>query len=500
MKRYILSFFLAIVLLALTSCSLIVLRSDETEVTSAEEETAKETEAESDMNEAESEAVTEDPVVRLPIEGEDAYDAALERLNALPLKDMGGVGIVIATTDPDSYAPTSSNAVSVARIERNRMVEQKYNTKIVVNQRSAAELYSEVKESIAAGMYYADIIAIPQRTLGLFQSGSLLMNMHSLPYTSYTAEYYDGDAIEQMSAMYDTFAVSGAANQNRDYCYAVFFNKDEASRHSLDLYGLAQSGEWTWDELVSAVKTVSSDVNGGIYGYAYNTTLSGFIDTAFTSSGERYVTAGAGLVPEVTYSGERAESMVSLLTQLVGDSSLVYPEISDEDQSKAAGGFFNGDIMFYIYRLGAATWFKNMSDDWGILPLPKLDSAQSDYSTYIDPEATVLAVMANNSNTENTGLVLQALNAASYKYIDGAYYTDKINTTLRDNSSALMLDLIIEGSRFDFANMFAVSYGKLENATRFAVRSAVKLGTTVEQAYGYHASSAQQELATAFGG
>ncbi len=496
MKRYILTLILALVLLALTSCSLIVLsdREDALDTSVDTEETTGGAE-----QTIVPEETTDDGVVRLPLDGDEAYGQAASYLNALPVRDLGDVGIVIATTDADTYAPTSSSAVSAARIERNRMVEQKYNTRIVVNQRTAAELYSEVREAVKAGMYYADIIAIPQRTLGLFQANSLLMNMHSLPYTSYGADYYDHDAIEQMSAMHDTFAVSGAASQNRDFCYAVFFNKDVAEDHSLDLYTQALGGEWTWDALVSAVKTVSSDLNGGIYGYAYNTTLSGFIDTAFASSGERYVTTGAGLVPKVTYSGERAESMVSFLSALIGDSSLVYPEISDEDQSRASGGFYGGDVMFYIYRLGASSWFKNMESDWGILPLPKLDTAQEGYSTYVDPDATVLAVIKNNSNTESTGMILQALNAASYGHVEEAYYTDKINNVLRDNSSALMLDLIIEGSRFDFANMFAVSYGKLENATRFAVRSAVKLGTTVEQAYGYHASSAQNELAAAFG-
>ncbi len=93
-----------------------------------------------------------------------------------------------------------------------------------------------------------------------------------------------------------------------------------------------------------------------------------------------------------------------------------------------------------------------MESDYAILPAPKYDEAQEEYSTMVHDSARVLAVPVTSSKLEATGAFLEAFAAESYRTVTDVYFNTILKEKLaRDQYVAEVLDIILEGVYFDFA-------------------------------------------------
>jgi hypothetical protein len=92
-----------------------------------------------------------------------------------------------------------------------------------------------------------------------------------------------------------------------------------------------------------------------------------------------------------------------------------------------------------------------MEDDYGIVPLPKLDSAQPAYVSYGNPWGPAgIAVPNYCDNPERTGLIMETAAYLSYESIRPAMYDIIIQQKVaRDEASQQMLDIIYSNFYFD---------------------------------------------------
>ena len=122
----------------------------------------------------------------VPVQLQDNFAIANQYLEALTADDFGGVAVNIMTSDASIFMPESAgNPVDNARIERNEMVEEKYNTRIIAIDTPVSEIYANTRLAVMSGDYYTDLIAVPQNWLGSFAMSGLLLNLRSLPFTNY---------------------------------------------------------------------------------------------------------------------------------------------------------------------------------------------------------------------------------------------------------------------------------------------------------------------------
>lgn len=112
--------------------------------------------------------------------------------------------------------------------------------------------------------------------------------------------------------------------------------------------------------------------------------------------------------------------------------------------------------------------FRDMKDDYGIIPMPKIDESQGDYITYGNPWfAAGVAVPANCSTPEMTGLIMEALAYISYRDVVPAIYDITLREKLtRDEKSKTMLDLIYRDIYFDLNSIY--NFGDTANTLRKA--------------------------------
>lgn len=118
--------------------------------------------------------------------------------------------------------------------------------------------------------------------------------------------------------------------------------------------------------------------------------------------------------------------------------------------------FIAGNSLLCGHVLACVRLYRVMEDDFGLIPLPKYDEAQSSYYSYVIPyEVAASVIPITAKDPEVSGTVLQALAILSDYYVTPAYYEITITGKgLRDEDSAAMLDIIRDTATYDLARMF----------------------------------------------
>lgn len=160
---------------------------------------------------------------------------------------------------------------------------------------------------------------------------------------------------------------------------------------------------------------------------------------------------------------EGIHSALDKVTALISDKSVTLR--AEDYQGKGysnvwsevmRASFKDGRGLLYITGILSTTYLRDMEDEFGIIPLPKADTAQKEYKTWMNlNNSSMYAIPASSDTLEMTGIISEALAAESAKTLTPAY----IDTTLsgkvaRDEDSVAMLKIIIGSVNFDFANIF----------------------------------------------
>ena len=431
-----------------------------------------------------------------PIEPEDKRALAAQYLNELPEYDFGNLAVLITSPEITSLVPQSTeNFMYNTRIERNQAVEEKYSTKVIGGEEEFRTVYDKTYSAVYSGDFYTDILGVPMGALGQFYKDGLLMNLNMLPFIDYTKPYYDSGAITQMSVGNATYGLIGDFNKNMDYYYVMYFNKNLIKQFGLDNpYDLVYDNEWTMDKFRQMTRTVSN--TEGIYGHGASMTIESYVDMFFGSTGEKYMDVGLGKIPAPRYNTTRTENLAAVLRNLLYNDNTVFDGDGGNGaytEEGARTAFYDGKILFYIDRVNAMGWFVDMNDDWGLVPIPKLDKSQR-YNTFVNEALPVICVPANITNINNTGLAIQALNAASYGFINENYYSVLQRDVVRDTDSLNMLDYINGKEKkgqisVDFALMFGSVYTYIADGTYKAVQTAVKNNYTISSIFDRHVNN-----------
>jgi len=503
---------LAMLLTSLTSCGIIILRDPDkdgetagADTTEASPDTADSDTGDSGSDTSDVTTVTETTrTPSKPVETTDYRPISEDLLAKLPEWDFDGIAVSIVTSDPENFSPSDTDDVVYnARIERNRMVEQKYNTMVMVTAADVTTIHTELKAAVKAGDYYADIVAIPQNYIGRFQAEGLLMNLRSLPFTDFSAPYYNSDAMTQLTAGHAIYGAVGAFNENLDYLYGLFFNRDMAKKLGYDPYDLVYGGNWDFDTFRRMAKDAAA-LGSGTKGHGASVDINTYESILFAASGVDFFDCAWGKVPTLDYASDRVaadatDNAVRAIRALFGDGS----EFTDSNGSYTFDGafdaFYAGELLFYTDRIYFTSWIADMKDNWGMLPFPDLGNG---YHTFADTSFPVVCVPYGSSNVELTGLFLEAANAASYGWLDDVYYENLQMNIVRDGDTLNMLDIIC-GRRsgevlFSFAYMFGSQYSEVANATYGALYSAIGENYSMSSYQEAHEAAVKRKLDRAF--
>lgn len=389
----------------------------------------------------------------------------------ITVKDYGGatIGILLAGNwafDDFIAEEMTGEAVNDARFDANSAVSDLLNVDFVVNNQSGQASggqgtgYKMVDQMVLAGTTDFDITDIGCYDVSTLAYTGKLLDMNSVKNIDLSKSWWDPKANTQLSVAGKMFYSTGDAGVlDNDCTYCILFNKQVITNYNLDNpYELIHNNEWTYDKFMEMGKAVESDLNGNgehdaedSFGVlVWQDSVIGMLH----ASGGRFATINNDGLIEITLNSERNFDVLTTWLTAKTEPVVWFLEAGTDDASHAA--FTGNRCLFYTRYVKAVSWFRDMDTDFGVLPYPKWDAAQSDFCNTMHAYGTsYLCMPISVRDPEMSGAVLEALSYYGKQYITPAYYEKTLKGKyFRDEESAEMLDIIFASRFFDVGTYY----------------------------------------------
>lgn len=290
------------------------------------------------------------------------------------------------------------------------------------------------------------------------QSGNdnLFLDLRENPYIDFQQDWWWSGAMEELSLDGTTirYLVGDISLSHYMLSGCTLFNKalyTDAFGDPDALYQLVLDGGWTLDKLREQAQAAYNDANGD--GVVNEGDLYGSIignpemlkQLEYATDLRRYTRDDKGYV-QLDYDEERAAALTQKLCALLYETQGVEYR-SAYTSSKL---FSNRSMMFYLERLRVALGadLREMEDDYGIIPLPKMDEEQKEYKALIHNNSEYVVIPKTAPDPARSGAVIEALCAESYRSVVEVFYEKAMKLKYsRDAVSGQCIDLISQCAR-----------------------------------------------------
>lgn len=340
-------------------------------------------------------------------------------------------------------------------------VEKDYNCKIqFVDLSGSFEQVVQVKR--AAGIIYADIFD----TQGIMQtaiSSGTFMDLRTLSSVNLAKNQWN--KAFTLGATYKGGIYGVGIDQDMINRPCIYFNKKIAAKYNLgDFYQMVIKRQWTLDNFTKICQQVYQKSNHTVNGL--NSIFNSYVESFIHSNGTSPLVIKNN---KVVFNCDDSKFMYSLnwladfSKQGLYDLKTSFSSGSNGDASKAMVGFAQGKQLFFL----TDDWVRKeictqMTDDYGILPLPTGPSAK-DYISLVS-NVRYFSVFNGEPDAEDMGAVITAL--AKRSYIPIAEWDKVAAKTLRDSESIQMMHLLMQSEPKFFTvltGLGATNYGKSFN-------------------------------------
>ena len=346
---------------------------------------------------------------------------------------------------------------------RNLVLEDRLNIKIASTWTMNAA--ADIVKSVSAGDSAYDAVWMRISASGPSAQKGALLDWREIPNVDLSKKYWDSSMMRDLSIGNMVFFMTGDISTiDNQATWTGMFNKDMIKDYGLDSpYDLVYKGQWTVDRFSDMSKNVSRDLDGDgqftprdMYG------LSTTFDTVyglFYSCGLTFIGKTEDDLPFFALDLDRAQTVLEKTCEIFnrGSTTLCANRITgDSDVISTIRNAFNENrALFYCEVMFHVANLRQMENDFGIIPMPKYDEAQSDYITFVNPAGSCLGVPITTPDTGETGLVLEAMASASKEFLTSAYYETALKGKYaRDEESAEMLDILLNNRVYDLAMIY----------------------------------------------
>ena len=407
-----------------------------------------------------------------------ADDAAAETELApnLPALDCGGAEFHVLTkmendesgqwTARDVWVEAENGEiVNDAVFERNRKIEEKYNTTITQSRMAMGGQYSytmtqEISKLVMAGDSSYDLIMPTIQDAAALARDGMIYDLNAVGNIDLTKPWWNSQ-FEQ-----DTRIGGHNYIGNGDICmtfmhttYAIMFNKKLFNDFGFDSpYATVNDGRWNIDYMLGLIMKSAQDIDGN--GKMDETDNIGLlrvynqIEALYTASGQKMVRADDS--GSFTFEGD-SEKSIAILNQifkLFNTKEAVF----STDVNKARDIFMADRALLLFGTMNKVPGMRDMQSDFGILPLPKSLETQDQYYSYVQTWASgCAAIYITAPNLEKSTVITEDMAYHSMKIMTPADYDVALKTKYaRDEESQAMLDLIYSVRTCDLGNLYNI--------------------------------------------
>ncbi len=396
------------------------------------------------------------------------------------------------TEDVNEYfmAEQTGDIVDDAVYRSNRNVEERLNIKLnVKTQRGSAEtdrtvFVSTVTNSVLAGDDEFQAVGMLAYNTPTFIQNGITLNLNTLPYINFDKPWWTAALTTLGTIDGKLYIVSGDISLSlikRTLC--LFFNSDLATSLNIESpYAAVHDGSWTRDKMGTIAVNAYDDLNGNgesdledrmglvIYDINHLNMFIGGFDLEVTKQ-------DANGYPTAAFGNEKVVSAVEYLVGFLWDNpGVTFNSLSDAgtDLSKheaIRSAFKGGRMLFVSAEFCNADFYRDMDNEYGVLPVPKWDEKQDGYYTVARNVYSSFIVPVTCGDLEMTGAALEAIASENYRTLAPAYFDSALKVKYsRDVESAQMYDIIKEGTKFNFGYTYHIIVG-LTDCLREAVNS-----------------------------
>ena len=419
---------------------------------------------------------------------------------ALPERDYEGYEFKILTTDEVGSVRYSyeidadtmnGEAMNDAVFMRNQLVEERFNVVITQIPYDKSTFSQAFKNSVLAADDAYDVYVDTYENIMQLGYGYGL-EVTSLPYIDLTQSWWDGDIIRESALGGKTYGLLGDINViDNNAAYCIFFNKRIAEENNIgDIYEIVRSGNWTIDELTRCCKLVANDINGDSvmdYTDQWGMVASGNIALSFMwSCGGKFGEINSGGEVDFTLDTETNINALNKVYEFYSQNDIVL-DVTKIPAVESIGTnwqvqrsvFNNGRALFIGSTIQNVDYFRDMEDEFGIIPNPKYDSSQPEYLTSAQEwMATMFMVPKTATNPERTSIILEAMASSAQSMITPVYYDSVLKRKLaRDDESSEMLDIIYDSRVFDI--VYTYNWGNIRNLSNIIVKDSNTIASTI---------------------
>ncbi|MCL2814811.1 MAG: hypothetical protein FWD23_09450 [Oscillospiraceae bacterium] len=405
----------------------------------------------------------------------------------LPKGDYGGYEFRVMTRDTAHHSVyidaenENGEYINDAVYRRNRIIEDLYNIRIKSIQflefdGPGGYLYpfNELMKTVKAGSDEYDLAMIHMINAGVLASGKYLIDWKEIPHLDLGQPWWDQGVTDGLMINGKLYLNSGDFNLDcTDFTWGMIFNKKlwQDFGFEEDIYETVKSGKWTLERFGGIIKQSTRDINGdGIFDendqYGFIAIDRGGLTNFMFGSGERVYKKNDSGGFDLVLKSERMQTAVERTYDIYwnNNSSYVFREPPGKylPEDEPMDMFMENKGLLASARLAAMPVLRGMEIDFGIIPQPKFDEAQSEYCTFSDGHASMMCIPATMPDTDLFGVVMEALAYTSRSIVLPAYYDVSLTTKFtRDDQSSEMIDIIIKNRIFDVGYVYNDSTGNL---------------------------------------
>jgi len=388
--------------------------------------------------------------------------------DTLTVTDFGGRDYRMVSTNQDNRhvdiiaEELNGSTMNDLVYNRNTAVSELYNVVISAEEMGYDSINNIAKQDAQAGdMSYE--LYLTNYTANSLASGGFLYDFCTLPHVDLEQEWWDQNEKEDMTIYGKLYMAIGDISPTElltSEC--ILFNKKLFDDNGMAYpYDAALNGEWTIDMLLELADGLTTDLNGDgeikVADDLFSVTCwSDYAQTLFYGMGGdmSYVDNDGSVVLDIDV--EQCANIYAKAYALLKGTNGNY-EIEQHERSFKV--FEEGRAYFCgITFQKIETFLREMEDDYGVLPNPKYDVNQQNYSTCVSGAGSMVIVPKSCTDPEFVGSLLEGTAALSYDMITPDLIDVLASTkNVRDMESSEIVQLIIRNRNFDTARMHDAS-------------------------------------------
>lgn len=321
-----------------------------------------------------------------------------------------------------------------------------------------ATFIEKIRTTSSTGDPFDGVIAynlVPQ----IVASQGLAANLYNSEHIDLTAPWWPQVYLREMIVNDQLYCLVESGSYGLlNHMMAMYFNNELLDARSLESpYDLVKNNEWTVAKLKEMIKDTYEDadynerVSGGdIYGYCTGTQSK--MDCWFFALGNQFSKVENGEVVSLL-NGEHIGTFVDTMVDFFSTDDAYH---SDSSQFKM---FVENRAYFYCSSVMLSEKLAEVTDqtyNYGVVPMPKMDSSQELYYTHVANCHDVWCVPYNARDMKCVSAVMECMASEAYRQINPTYYDVYVKLRYApDERLAEMYDLVRDSVTFDFTYLFS---------------------------------------------